>query len=170
MCVIALAMCVIALAKNLPIAGREVYFMSNEWKEIEAKWMKGMAFKGFNAEGGEALMGKLGAQRGLSPMEMLLAGLAGCTGVDVAHILGKKRQNLEDFEVKIRAKRADVHPKVYTEIEIEYLLWGDNLTDKAVRQAIKLSEEKYCSASAMLGKTAEIRSSYQIMSSTKEKL
>jgi len=94
--------------------------MGKEWKEIEAKWMKGRVFKGFNAEGGEALMGKLGNQRGLSPMEMLLAGLAGCTGVDVALILDKKRQNLEDLEVKIRAKRADNHPKVYTEIEIEY--------------------------------------------------
>ena len=143
--------------------------MSDEWKEIEAKWMKGRAFKSFNAEGGEALMGKLGDQSGLSPMEMLLAGLAGCTGIDVVHILGKKRQNLKDLEVKIHAKRADSHPMVYTEIEIEYLLWGDDLSDKAVQQAIKLSEEKYCSASAMLGKTAEIRSSYQIISSTKEK-
>ena len=144
--------------------------MSNEWKEIEAKWMKGRTFKGFNPEGGEVLMGKLGDQSGLSPMEMLLAGLAGCTGIDVALILDKKRQNLENFEVKIRAKRADGHPRVYTEIEIEYLLWGDGLDDKAIQQAIKLSEEKYCSASAMLGKTAVIRSSYQIMSSIMEKL
>ena len=109
-------------------------------------------------------MGKLGDQKGLSPMEMLLAGLAGCTGIDVALILGKKRQKLEDFEVKIRAKRANDHPMVYTEIEVKYLLWGEDLSEKAIRQAINLSEEKYCSVSAMLGKTAEIHSSYQILS------
>ncbi|OQY36810.1 MAG: osmotically inducible protein OsmC [Chloroflexota bacterium] len=140
-----------------------------EWKEIEAHWVEGRVFEGFNSENGEVLMGKLDGNAGLSPMELLLAGLAGCTGVDVVIILGKKRQLPEDFKVKVRAKRADAHPKVYTEIEIEYLFWGDNLTEKAIRQAIDLSEDKYCSVSAMLSKTAKISSSYQIIPITKEK-
>jgi len=68
----------------------------------------------------------------------------------------------------VRGKRADDYPKVYTKIEIEYLLTGDDINPNAVEQAIQLSEDKYCSASAMLGKTAEIRSSYQIISSQNE--
>ncbi|MEA2008930.1 MAG: OsmC family protein [Chloroflexota bacterium] len=139
------------------------------WKEIEARWVEGTVFEGFNSENGEVLMGELDGKSGLAPMEMLLAGLAGCTGIDVVLILGKKRQIPEDFKVKVRAKRADKHPKVYTEIEIEYLFWGDNLTDKAIQQAILLSEDKYCSVSAMLSKTAKISSSYQIMPITEEK-
>ena len=63
----------------------------------------------------------------------------------------------------MRGKRADDYPMVYTEIEIEYLLWGDDLQPKAVEQAIELSEEKYCSASAMMSKSAEMRSSYRIL-------
>lgn len=139
------------------------------WKEIEAHWIEERIFKGFDSENGEVLMGTLGDKAGLSPMDLILAGLAGCTGVDVILILEKKRQLPEDFKVKIRAKRADTYPKVYTEIEIEYLLWGDNLTEKAVQQAIDLSEEKYCSVSAMLEKTAKISSSYQLMPATKER-
>ncbi|MBS1248992.1 MAG: Protein YhfA [Chloroflexi bacterium] len=143
--------------------------MSDTWKEVEVSWEGERAFRSHNADGKDLLMGRLGDEKGHSPIELLLVGLAGCTGYDVVHILEKKRQTPEKFEVKIRAKRADDHPRVYTEIEIEYYLWGYDLTDKAVQQAIELSEGKYCSASAMLGKTAYIRSSYQILSSSKEK-
>ena len=137
--------------------------MKSDWKEVNVSWKGELAFEGINPNGDNVIMGKLGDQKGFSPMEHLLLGLAGCTAYDVVHILGKKRQKPESFEVKIRAKRADEHPMVYTEIEIEYLLSGDNLTEKAVKQAIDLSEDKYCSASAMLGKTAKISSSYQII-------
>jgi len=136
--------------------------MSNDWVETSAKWAGEMGFIGENAKGGIVQMGTVDGKPGVAPMEMLLLGLAGCTGVDVVHILRKKRAPLKDLEVRVRAKRADQHPKVYVEIEIEYLLWGD-LKPKDVTQAIQLSEEKYCSASAMLGKTAEIRSTYKIL-------
>ena len=136
--------------------------MSDQWVEISAKWAGEMGFIGENARGGVVQMGTVDGKPGVAPMEMLLVGLAGCTGVDVVHILRKKRAPLEDLRVRVRARRADQHPKVYVEIEIEYLLWGD-LKPKDVEQAIQLSEEKYCSASAMLGKTAEIRSTYQIL-------
>jgi putative redox protein len=137
--------------------------MAQEWKEVSAEWQVEMGFVGKNQGGGSVQMGTIGQQPGVSPMELLLLGVAGCTGMDIIHILGKKRIILNQFEVRVRGKRADDHPKIYTEIEIEYLLWAENLSTKAVEQAIELSEEKYCSASAMMSKSAEIRSSYRIL-------
>ena len=137
--------------------------MSQEWKEVSAEWQGEMGFTGKNQTGGSIQMGTIGKQPGVSPMELLLLGVAGCTGVDVIHILRKKRIPLDQFEVRVRGKRADDHPKIYKEIEIEYLLWAEDLSPKAVEQAIELSEEKYCSASAMMSKSAEIRSSYRIL-------
>jgi putative redox protein len=137
--------------------------MSSDWSEVTAQWNGEMSFTGTNAKGGSIQIGSLEGKPGVSPMEVLLLGAAGCTGVDIVHILRKMRQPLADLQLKVRAKRADEHPKVYTEIEILYLLWGEGLSEKAVEQAIQLSEEKYCSASVMLGKTAEIRSSYRIL-------
>ena len=83
-------------------------------------------------------------------MELLLLGVGGCTALDIVSILKKQRQNLTEFMVEVRGKRAEIHPRVYTDIEIIYHLWGENLESKAVEKAIKLSEDKYCSASAML--------------------
>jgi putative redox protein len=137
--------------------------MSQEWKEVAAEWQGEMSFIGKNPTGGNVQMGTIDGQPGTSPMELLLMGVAGCTGLDIVHILGKKRITLDQFEVRVRGKRADDFPKVYNEIEIEYILWGDNLSSKAVEQAIELSEEKYCSASAMMSKSAEMRSSYRIL-------
>jgi len=137
--------------------------MSSKWVTLTAEWQGEMAFIGKNEKDGSVQMGVVDGVPGVSPMELLLFGLAGCTGVDVVHILGRMRLPLDDFRVTVRAKRADDHPKVFTEIEIAYLLWGQDLTAKAVEQAIALSEEKYCSASAMLGKAARIRSTYRIL-------
>ena len=136
--------------------------MSEEWKEINAFWKGGTDFIGTNAQGGRVVMGEVDGERGIAPMELLLASLAGCTGVDIALILKKKRAKLHDLQVRVRGKRAATHPRYYTEIEIEYLLWGEDLQEKDVTQAIQLSEEKYCSASAMLREKAEIRHTYQI--------
>jgi len=122
-----------------------------------------MTFLGEDENGGQAQLGSLEGKPGIAPMSMTLASLAACTGVDVVHILRKKRAKLHDLKVEVRAKQAKHHPKVYVEIEIEYRLWGDKLHPADVEQAIQLSEEKYCSASAMLGKTAEIRSTYRIL-------
>jgi putative redox protein len=95
-------------------------------------------------------------------MELMLIGMAGCTAYDVAAILGKKRQEVTGLEVSARAERAEEPPRVYTRIEIEYLVRGRAIRPKAVEDAIRLSKEKYCSASIMLGKTAEISTSYRI--------
>lgn len=96
-------------------------------------------------------------------MEMILTGLAGCTGVDIADIMQKKRQPIQALKVIVRGRRAEDFPMVYKEIEVTYLIWGDGIDPKAVERAIQLSEEKYCSVSAMLRSTAEIRSTYRIL-------
>jgi putative redox protein len=101
-------------------------------------------------------------QVGQSPMDILLSALAGCTGIDVISILRKMRQDVVDLQIAVRATRAGDDPKVYTAISVKYLLTGHNLEDAKVRRAIELSETKYCSVGAMLGKTAEITWTYQI--------
>ena len=102
-------------------------------------------------------------KEGVGAMDLLLYGLAGCTGIDVVIILKKQRQPVEDVQVKVTGQRASEHPKVYTDIHIEYLVTG-NIKPEKVERAIQLSEEKFCSASAMLGKTAKITHSYRIIS------
>ena len=77
--------------------------------------------------------------------------------------MNKKRQSLKDLKVKVRGRRAEDYPMVYTDIEVQYIFWGTGLSEKAVVQAIELSEQKYCSATVMLGKTAKIVSSYRII-------
>jgi putative redox protein len=101
-------------------------------------------------------------QVGPTPMELLLIGLAGCTAMDVISILKKKRQPFTDLQVKVKGDRAQEHPKVYTHIEMEYVVTGKGVDPKAVARAIELSETKYCSASAMLSQAAEITTSYRI--------
>ena len=136
--------------------------MASGWVEITVDWLEEMQFSGKNTKGGEIIFGSKKEKPGIAPMELLLVGLAGCTGVDVVHILKKKRQPLDDLRLKVRAKTADEHPKVYTKIELTYLIWGKDISEKAVIEAINLSEKKYCSATVMLEKTAEIISKYEI--------
>ena len=101
------------------------------------------------------------------PMEMLLGALGACSSVDVVEILKKKRQKLESLEIEISGERATEPPTVWTKIEMIYKLTGV-LDDKAVRDAIELSQNKYCSVAATLRKTAEISHRFQILRSTTE--
>lgn len=98
----------------------------------------------------------------LGPMEMLLVALGACTATDVVVILAKKRQKLESLEVEVSGERAAEPPRVWTKLEIVYKLRGQ-LEEKAVRDAIELSENKYCSVAAMLRKTAPITFRYEIL-------
>ena len=139
--------------------------MVDQWREIEAEWQGGGTFIGKNATGGTVQMGKLNDRPGVSPMEMILLGLAGCTGVDIVDILEKKRQPVKALKVKVRGNRAEDYPKVYKKIDVTYLIWGDGIDPRAVERAIQLSEQKYCSVSAMLCSVAKIRSTYQILKS-----
>jgi putative redox protein len=99
---------------------------------------------------------------GPSPMELVLIGLCGCTGMDVISILRKKRQSFTDLRVEATAERAEDHPRVYTMIHLEYVVSGD-VTPEALERSIELSQAKYCSVSAMLSQTAEISTSYRIV-------
>lgn len=105
-----------------------------------------------------------GQDRGPRPMEMLLMGLGGCTAFDVVHILKKQRQEVAACVAEIEAERADADPKVFTRIHVHFVLTGKDLDEKRVRKAISLSADKYCSASIMLAKTAEITHDYEIRS------
>ncbi len=139
--------------------------MIEEWKEVVAEWQGEMTFTGTNSNGGQVQMGMLGGKPGVSPMEILLLGLAGCTGLDIVSILKKKRVQLDKFQILVRGRRAEDYPMVWKEIEVTYHLWGVELKPKDVMQAIRLSEKKYCSVGIMLGATADIRSHYQIHNS-----
>jgi putative redox protein len=97
------------------------------------------------------------------PMEMLLVGTGGCSTYDVVLILQRSHQEVTDCEVKISAERATTDPKVFTSIHLHFVVTGKNLKPNIVERAIKMSAEKYCSASIMLGKTAEITHDFEIL-------
>jgi putative redox protein len=100
---------------------------------------------------------------GPRPLELLLVGLAGCTAMDVVSILQKKRQPFTDLQAKVTAERAEEHPRVYTQIHIEFVVTGKGVKPEAVERSIELSETKYCSAMAMLRQAVEITTSYRIV-------
>ena len=104
-----------------------------------------------------------GENKGFRPMEMLLIGLAGCTGMDVISILRKKRQEVTAYEVLVTGKRAEDHPMVFVEITVEHVITGHALQPEAVARAIALSEGRYCGAGAMLSKVAQLTHTYRIV-------
>jgi len=104
-----------------------------------------------------------GQNLGVRPMEMLLMGMGGCTAFDVMHILKKGRHDVRDCELQLKAERAETDPKVFTKIHIRYVVKGRGLSEAVVKRAIDLSAEKYCSASIMLGKSAEITHDYEVV-------
>lgn len=133
------------------------------------KWVENVMFIGESGSGHAVIMDGApeagGRNLGVRPMEMLLMGLGGCTAFDVVHILRKGRQEVRDCEVLLEAERAESDPKVFTRIHVHFVVKGKGLAEAAVERAIRLSAEKYCSASAMLGKTATITHDYQIVES-----
>jgi putative redox protein len=137
--------------------------VTNDWTEITASWKDEMAFVGQNAAGGSVQMGTLGGKPGIGPMQLLLVAVAGCTGEDIVSILKKKHLKPTDMQVRVRGKRAADYPMVWTDIHITYLIWGGNIPPGDVEQAIRLSEEKYCSVGLMLGKVARITSEYHLL-------
>jgi putative redox protein len=98
-----------------------------------------------------------------SPMELLLLALGSCTGVDIISILRKKRQNVSDYKIEVRGQRRDEHPRSYERIEVHHIVTGRSISKRSLEQAIKLSEEKYCSVAATFRPTAEIVSSFEII-------
>ena len=103
-----------------------------------------------------------GQDSGPRPMEMLLVALAGCAGMDILSILLKKRQDVIGYEVRIHGERVDEHPRVFVHITVEHIFTGRTIRPEAVERAIELTEERYCGASAMLGKTAKLKHTFLI--------
>jgi putative redox protein len=126
--------------------------------EATATWRTEQEFKGI-AKSGHEIVVDGNSKSGNSPMELVLIGLCGCTGYDVVSILRKKREPFTSLEVKADAERATSPPQIYTKIHLTYKV-GGKVSHKAVEDAVRLSEEKYCSVAAMLNKTAKI--SYSI--------
>ena len=104
-----------------------------------------------------------GENRGSRPMELLLMGLGGCSSIDVMMMLNKARQQVTDCRAEIEAERADAVPAVFTRIHVHFIVSGRDISAKHVERAVKLSAEKYCSASIMLAKAAEITHDYEII-------
>jgi len=135
--------------------------------KMRIKWNDIVSFQGETENGHTVLMDGApevgGRNLGLRPMEMVLMGAGGCTASDVVMILKKSRQDIIDCMVEIEAERATEDPKVFIRIHYHFILTGKNLKPQQVERAINLSAEKYCSASIMLGKTAEITHDFEIM-------
>ena len=131
------------------------------------KWIEGVSFAGQSESGHTVVMDgppDAGGQNlGVRPMEMLLLGMGGCTAFDVVHILRKSRQPVTDCVAELDAERADTDPKVFTRIHVHFIITGKGLDPKRVEQAVTLSSEKYCSASIMLGKVAEVTHDFEIV-------
>ncbi len=135
--------------------------------KARVKWLDHMSFVGESGSGHSVVMDGApemgGRDLGIRPMEMLLIGMGGCTAFDVIHILKKARQDVTDCIAELSAERAETEPKVFTRIHVHFLVSGRNLSEKQVSRAIELSASKYCSASIMLGKSAEITHDYEII-------
>ncbi|HZQ18521.1 MAG TPA: OsmC family protein [Terriglobales bacterium] len=125
-----------------------------------AKWSGELRFAGVG-NGGHSVLMDGDAKAGNSPMELVLLALCGCTAYDVVSILQKKRERLTGLEVTAHAKKASEPPRVYTEIKLLYQISGE-VTKKSAEDAVRLSEEKYCSVAAMLSKTARITYEIQL--------
>ena len=130
----------------------------------KVQWVDGMQFVGTDSGGHSVVLSGDDRQSGVRPSEMLLVALASCTAVDVVEIMAKKRKPLRSLEIIINGERDPDPPWPYRSIEVNYRLSGENLTDKAVAQAIELSSEKYCSVAATVRGVADIRTKFEILS------
>jgi len=135
--------------------------------KARVKWVEAATFLGESGSGHAVVMDgppdSGGRNLGVRPMEMLLLGMGGCTAFDVVYILKRARQPVDDCVVELSAERAESEPKVFTRIHVHFIISGEGLAEKQVARAVELSAEKYCSASLMLGKTAEISHDYEII-------
>ena len=135
--------------------------------QTRIKWVDGVSFVASSGSGHSVVIDGPpdhgGRDLGVRPMELLLMGMGGCTAFDVIHILKKARQPVSDCEVELSAERAETEPKVFTRIHVHFIITGWGLSEKQVARAVSLSADKYCSASIMLGKTAEITHDFEIL-------
>jgi putative redox protein len=137
--------------------------------KARVKWVEDVCFMGETESGHAVIMDASpdvgGRNLGMRPMEMLLIGMGGCSSIDVVTILKKSRQPITDCVAEITAERADEIPKVFTKIHVHFVVTGKGLNPVQVERAVNLSAEKYCSASIMLGKAAQMSHDFEIVES-----
>ena len=126
-------------------------------------YVQGLQFVGEASSGHAIVMDSDPANSGLRPMELLLLGIGGCSGMDVVSILKKKKQDVTGFEINVKGEKAEDYPKKFTEINLEFIVRGRNISEEAVKKAIDLSMNKYCSVKATLEGSAKISFSYKII-------
>ncbi|AHF75506.1 hypothetical protein Sant_0401 [Sodalis praecaptivus] len=130
--------------------------------QARVKWVEGLSFIGESASGHQIIMDGNSGEKAPSPMEMLLMSAGGCSAIDVVSILQKGRADVRDCEVKLTSTRREEAPRLFTQINLHFIVTGRDLTDKIVERAVALSAEKYCSVSLMLGKAANITHSFEV--------
>ena len=135
--------------------------------EARVKWVEQRTFLGESGSGHSVVMDGApdagGRDLGVRPMEMLLLGMGGCTAFDVVDILRKGREPVEDVVIELSGERSEEIPKVFTRIDVKYVITGKGLNPDKVERAVRLSAEKYCSATIMMGATAEITHTIEIV-------
>ena len=133
---------------------------------VQVKWNGKTGFVGISGTNHTVVMDVSKENGGdgaaASPMEMVLMGLAGCSGLDVAIILKKKRLDVRNFEIVVSGERADDHPRVFTKVDMTFIFEGNDLRHKPLEDAVRLSLERYCSVAGMVNKTAEINWTVEI--------
>jgi putative redox protein len=139
--------------------------MSNRTASV--RWVDGLVFETQTDSGHRGYLDSFPKEgetsKGPTPMELILVAVAGCTGMDIVDILRKKRLDIKGLEVQVTGTRAETYPMIYTELDVVYRVRGKDIPASAVEQAVKLSEEKYCSVGIMIGKAAKINSRYEII-------
>ena len=130
--------------------------------EARVKWVEDLSFVGESSSGHQVMMDGNSGEKAPSPMEMVLIAAGGCSAIDVVSILRKGRHQVTDCEVKLTSKRREEAPRLFTDINLHFIVSGKALTDKIVERAVQLSAEIYCSVSLMLGKAANITHSFEI--------
>ncbi len=130
--------------------------------EARVKWVEDLSFVGESSSGHQVMMDGNSGDKAPGPMEMVLIAAGGCSAIDVVSILRKGRHQVTDCEVKLTSKRREEAPRLFTDINLHFIVSGKALTDKIVERAVQLSAEKYCSVSLMLGKVANITHSFEI--------
>lgn len=140
--------------------------MSNTSYKATIKYAGDEYFIGIGSSGHAQVIDTKGDRKSApSPMEMLLVAVGACTAVDVVSILEKKRQVVTDYKVEVTGERRDEHPRSFSKINVHHIVYGRNISEQAVAQAIELSDTKYCSVAATVRPTAEITTSFEIIES-----
>jgi putative redox protein len=138
--------------------------------DARVTWVEGKTFVGQSGSGHSIVLGAAespgGATPGPSPMELLLIGTGGCSSIDVVMILQRGRERVEGCECVVTAERAEEDPKVFTRINLHFIVSGRGLSPTKVERAVQLSAEKYCSASIMMAKAAEVTHSIEMVDTT----